>query len=349
MKRITLIIFIGSIFFKSIAQDNKQLFNFEPDLRIFTAYAFLNACGFDHDWLKMDTIRILTRNYVDSILQNDFKQEIRNFSNRTSLAWYECGAYALNLDGAPTFKWVCDTCDIDLKNKFLGLDILFRQFYEKAKIEILWTRYKATFDSINYSYQPYAQRAINDITSFLKIDKDYYLKYSGSIHFLICPLMSHWTAFNHKANNILYLVQGPSQGEAGPDAFYHEALHPPIGPVIDKYKDLAKNFNKLYDYAQQQLQGNYPSMIAILNESFVRTIDRFLVGQYYKLDNDRTRKIVEDEYRLGFIFCLYIYENIPKYLDSNKSFEDYYPILMTNLDVNKEIERWINFHKNDKE
>ena len=69
MKRIILILFIGFIFLKSIAQDNKELFNFEPDLRIFTAYAFLNACGFNHDWLKMDTIRVLTRNYLDSILQ----------------------------------------------------------------------------------------------------------------------------------------------------------------------------------------------------------------------------------------------------------------------------------------
>ena len=147
---------------------------------------------------------------------------------------------------------------------------------------------------------------------------------------------------------LLYLVQGPEEGEAGPGAFYHEALHPSIGPIINKYNDLTKNFSKLNNCAQEQLKGNYPDIISLLNECFVRTIDRYLLGQYYKLDYDRTRKMVEDEYRLGFIFCLYIYESIPKYLESNKSLEEYYPILMTEIDINKEVERWTNFPKDDK-
>jgi hypothetical protein len=347
MKKCILIFVIGLIVLKGNAQD-RLIYNFEPDIKIFTAYAFLNACGFDHDWLKMDTIRVETRKFVDSVLQDEVKQKIRDYTKRTNLDWYDCGAYALNLDDILTFNWICDTCNLDLKNKYIGLDTLYSQFYEKAKIKILWDKYKRAIDSINYSFEPYAQRAIDDIVSFTKIDKDYYSKYSGNIHFLVCPLMSHWTAFNHRVDNTLYIVNGPEQGEPGPGAFYHEALHPPISPIIDKYKALTISFDKLNDCAQEKLKGQYPDIIALLNESFVRTIDKYLVGQYYKYDSSKTRKMIENEYKLGFIFCLYIYENIPKYLDSKRSLEEYYPILMANLDINKEIERWRNFPKNDK-
>ena len=216
------------------------------------------------------------------------------------------------------------------------------------KLNLFGINIKKRLDSINYSYQPYAQIAINDIISFTKIDKDYYSKYSGNIHFMINPLMSHWTAFNHEANNVLYLVQGPVQGEAGPGAFYHEALHPPIGAIIDKHKDLLVNFEKLNDCAQEKLKGNYANIIALLNESFVRTIEKYLFGQYYKMDSSEIRKIVEDEYKLGFIFSLYIYENIPEYLESKMSLEEYYPILMSNLDIEKEIDRWRNYPKDEK-
>jgi hypothetical protein len=339
MRKIFIIFFIGLIALKSIAQ-NTQIYNFEPDIRIFTAYALLNVGGYDHDWLKMDTMRVEIREFLDSTLQADFKQKIKNYIKKTNLGWYECGAYALNLNNAPAFNWFCDTCNIDLKNKFVGLDTLYQQFYEIAEIETLWNKYKKALDSINYSYQPYAQKA--------KIDKDYYSKNSENIHFLVCPLMSHWTAFNHEANNILYLVKGPGQGEPGPGAFYHEALHPPIAPIIDKHKDLIENYGKLNDCAQEKLKGNYPDIIALLNESFVRTIDKYLVGQYYKMDSIKARKIVEDEYKLGFIFSLYIYESIPKYLESKMSLEEYYPILMSNLDIENEIDRWSNFLKDNK-
>ncbi|MBN1415755.1 MAG: hypothetical protein JW973_11695 [Bacteroidales bacterium] len=348
MRKYVIILLIGLIANKNMAQNNKQIYCFEPDIRIFTAYAFLNAGGFDHDWLKMDTVRVETRIFIDSILHDDFKQKITDYIKRTKLSWYECGAYVLNLDKAPTFNWICDTCNPDLKNDFIGLDTLYRQFYKKANIQILWNKYKKEIDSINYSYQPYAQRAIDDIISFTRIVKDYYLEYSSNIHFMVCPLMSHFTAFNHRVNNTLYLVQGPSQGQPGPGAFYHEALHPPIGSIIDKHKDLLINLGKLNDCAQEKLKGNYPDIISLLNESFVRTIDKYLVGQYYQYDSAKTFKMIADEYKLGFIFCLYIYENIPEYLNSGKSLEEYYPILMSNLDIKKEINRWRNCPKDDK-
>ncbi len=107
MRKIFIVFIIGLITLKSVAQ-NTPIYNFEPDVRIFTAYSFLNVGGYDHDWLKMDMIRVEIRKILDSTLQIDFKQEIKNYVKKTNLGWYECGAYTLNLNNAPDFKWICD-------------------------------------------------------------------------------------------------------------------------------------------------------------------------------------------------------------------------------------------------
>jgi hypothetical protein len=344
------IIFSVIIFSSVLAkgQNGKQLFTFEPDLRIFTVYAFYNAAGYNRDWLEMHPIRIETRKYIGSVLDESFKEKIRDFSNKIDLDWGTCAFYALNLDSAPSFNWSSDTSNLDLKNRCKGFDNLLREFFKKANIQLLWDKYKKAFDSINYSYEPYSQKALNDIIIFTKIDKDFYTNYSGNIHFMICPLMSHWTACNYTVNNTLFLIQGPTDGKPGPYAFYHEALHPPLGPIIEKYKVFANNYQKLNDCAQEKLKGQYNNIISLLNECFVRTIDKYLSGQFRGLTEKKIRIMVEDEYKLGFIFCPYIYENIPQYLNSKKSLSDYYPILMANLDVAKEVERWRNYQKNDK-
>jgi hypothetical protein len=337
------------IFLISCTKSNKQNpFSFDSDIRVFTAFALLNQSGFDHDWLKMDTMRIVVRKYVDSTLHEDFKKEIKEFTNRTNLDWYSCAAYALNLDGAPSFKWICDSCNTDLKSKFKGLDVLYRKFYNNANIQSIWDQNKRTLDSINYSYKPYSEKALLDITSFLRIDNNYYSFYTDKIHFLICPLMSHWTGFNHTVGKTLYLVYGPSSGPAGPDIFYHEALHIPIGQIVKKYTSDENKLDTLYKLSQEQLKGNYNSLEAVINESLVRTVDKYLAGISYKQDEENVRDNIINEYKLGFIFCPFIFENIPNYIKSNKTFEEYYPVLMANLDVNKEIARWKNFQKSSK-
>ena len=141
MKKIMILFCQVLISVTSVAQSN-QLYNFEPDIRIFTAYSFYNVGGFDHDWLKMDTMRIEIRNYLDSTLQINYIQEIENYVKNSNIDWGSCGIYALNLTNAPDFKWICDTCNLDLKNKFVGLDTLYRKFYINAEIESLWNKYK---------------------------------------------------------------------------------------------------------------------------------------------------------------------------------------------------------------
>jgi hypothetical protein len=288
----------------------------------------------------MHPIRVETRCHLDSVLSDTFKDSIAAYSDAKNLGWYECGAYALNLSDAPAFSWICDTCNLELKQSFDGLDSIYRLFYQVGRIDILWERYKQELDSMNYAFKPFSQKAIFDIIEFTGIEKDYYSNHTNRIFFSVCPLMSHWTAFNHTVNNTLCLVQGPSQGGPGPGAFYHEALHPPIAPIIDSFPEFNMDLEVLSQHAQEKLKGAYPNVVALLNECLVKTIDKYLVGQYYEYSDSKVEELIYNEYNLGYILCPFFYECIPEYLSSKKSLYEYYPIMMSKLDVEKEVLRW---------
>ena len=119
----------------------------------------------------------------------------------------------------------------------MRLDTLLGEFFVKANVGVLWNKYKSLLDSINFSYEPYSIKALDDIVNFCGIKEDFYNDYAEDIIFNVCPLMSHFQNFNYRVNKTLYLIDGPGDGKPGPDVFYHEALHPSISPIIDKYKD----------------------------------------------------------------------------------------------------------------
>jgi len=66
MNKITFIIIL-SILLVSCANDKERVkmsfFVFEPDIRLFTSYAFMNAAGYGHDWnASMHPVRTEVRN-----------------------------------------------------------------------------------------------------------------------------------------------------------------------------------------------------------------------------------------------------------------------------------------------
>ncbi|RQV93023.1 MAG: hypothetical protein EH224_13555 [Calditrichaeota bacterium] len=347
MKRLLILISILTFLTQGFGQRN-DLFEFESDVRLFTAYAFINACGYDFDYDVKHYIRVQTRNHIDSVLSIEFKQRIRKFYKATGLDWTECAEYAINLSSDGEFYWQCDTCNNEIKNKYSGLDSLYRLFYQRADIDSIFKIYKPIMDSINYSYKPYSIMAINHIIDFLKVNNDYYNNYTKGLYYSKMPLMSNFTGFTFTSNGTLYMIYGPPMGNPGPDSYYHEAIHPAIGGFIDENVDKVYEYSELNEIARKQLHGNYNGTKELFEESCVRAIDKYLTGKYYKKTDDEILKTVEQEYKLGFIFTLYVYEKLKEYESSSMTFKDYLPILITGIDLNKEKNRYNEFWTKNK-
>lgn len=352
MKRL-LITAILIFFLVSCGKENRKrqddFFVFEPDIRLFTSYAFMNAAGYSHDWnTTMHPVRVEVRQYLDSILSDDYKQGIRSYYEKFGGGdFYGYGVYAINSKNPPDFGLICDSCKNEDMTKFDMYDSLLQDFYEEARISELWKRYYQRLYEINLQYKPFAEIALKQITDYCRVDSAYFRnKTNGKFYYQQIPLMSYFTAFFHETGSDYWVISGPSKGEADPSAFYHEPLHKIINPIVEVNPEINSRITELVDLAQQRLNGDYNNITSILCESFVRTIDRILYARYNNLTEGELREIVEDEYRLGHILSIYLLENLSKYEAGNKTLEVYYPELISNIDIKGEKIRWETYWKN---
>ena len=326
----------------------KEFFAFKPDIRLFTSYAFMNAAGYNHDWNdSMHPIRVEIRNYLDSILTDDYKKEINDYYNKLGGGnFYGYGAYALNSKYPPDFGLICDTCQNEHLEKYEDFDSMLRDFYVRGNIEELWNKFEGELYEINLQYKPYAEQALKQITDYCRVDSNYYRNIAkGNFYYQQIPLMSYYTAFFHETGNDYWVISGPSGGQPGPSAFYHESLHKIINPIVENNSIINSKIHDLVELSQEKLKGAYYSDTALLCESFVRTIDKILSSRYYKKTKDELHQMIEDEYKLGHILSFYLLESLPDYELSDKTLKDYYPILIANIDLEYEKNRWINYWK----
>lgn len=234
----------------------------------------------------------------------------------------------------------------DMRKGFQDLPEILTSFYERAGIAELWQIYGQQVQAMNNVYQPFASNAVRDIISYCRVDTLTTPLKSGRIHFTICPQLSHWTAFTESLGDDIYIIHGPPDATPGPDVFYHEALHHIINPLTDKHVAEIQRFEPLLKLAQEQLKGNYPEIKSVVNESFVRTIDKILSTRYYQHDDKTMMAHIINEYQLGFILCQFLAENLPYYESSGLSLQDYYPVLLQQVDVEREVQRWQSFWSN---
>jgi len=351
MNKITFIIIL-SILLVSCANEQRkskdEFFVFEPDIRLFTSYAFMNAAGYGHDWnATMHPVRTEVREYLDSILTDDYKNEIRQYYEKFGGGdFYGYGVYAINSKNPPEFGLKSDSSRNEDIARFESYDSLLQDFYERAKIAVLWERYYQKLYEINLQYKPFAEIAIKQITDYCRVDSGYFRnKTNGRFYYQQIPLMSYFTAFFHETGSDYWVISGPSKGEADPSAFYHEPLHKIINPIVESYPELNLKINDLVVLSQEKLKGDYNNITPLICESFVRTIDRILYAKYNKITEDELREIIEDEYRLGHILSFYLLENLPAYEVDNKTLREYYPELISNIDIAHEKERWVTYWK----
>jgi len=331
------------------SSENNSIYQFDANENLFTAYAFMNAAGYDHDWSEMSPIRVEIRDYLDNNLSGDFKKIASDFFVQHGSGGFSAyGTYALLLSEAPEFRITDDSSQYkQLLIDYKGLDDLYRNFYQEAGIQKLWKRYRIVIQEINDEYKPFADVALSDIIQYCKLDKDYFLKRAATIYFSICPQMSHFTAFTTEINGNLYIINGPTDSKPGTGAFYHEALHHVINPLTEKYIDLVNQYKELLEVSSQQRFVGYDDWESNVDDSFCRTMSMVLNGIHSGNSGEEIKSWVQNEYKLGFILCMHIFEILPDYENSGKTFEEFYPTFFSTINIDKEKKRWEEFCLNN--
>lgn len=336
--------------FLSCSQRQSGLFVFDSDERVFTAFAFMNAAGFDGEWRDegMNPTRTKVREYVQARLDSSFRAIIKEFHfNHNQGSWTGYAPYALQTAGPPDFQMAYDPKTTDggeeLERDYEGLSILLSEFYEKAEIAKLWSEYRMQLQNENEKYEPYALQALSDIIEYCRVNSDFYTRKARQIHFMICPQMSYFTAQTTSINGDIYIIHGPTDSEPSPSAFYHEALHHLVDPLTEEYSDMVNQSKELLALSKERANLGYDQWDDVVNESFVRTIDKVVSGWRLNLSNEVVLSHIIDEYKLGFVLCPYIHEKLSQFEKRDLSFSEFFPEIISGIEIETEKTRWLDF------
>ena len=336
-----LFLFIAPLLAFSSCSKKESIFLFDANENLFTAYAFMNAAGFDQDWSEMHKIRIEIRSHLDTTLNNNLKEKMKKFYQQHNAGFSSYGKYALLLSKAPEFKIESlllkqETVLAELE----GLNDLIRAFYNQAKIKELWKKYKPIIQAINDEYQPFSETALNEIIEYCKLEADYFTKKASRIYFSVCPQMSHFTAYTTEINGTMYIIHGPTKSKPSTGAFYHEALHHVINPLTEKFIKQVIQYEELLEVTNDKRKIGYNDWESNVNDSFCRTLSMVLNGINSKHPREEVKDWVLNEYKFGFILCMHIFEKLIDYEKDGRTFSDFYPHFFESINIEKEKKRW---------
>ncbi len=321
-------------------------FDLEPDIRLFTAMAFANISGYDHENTVMSSERLKMRNYLDSILSKEYKEKIAGTFKATDRTIFATvGSKAFNLSLPPGLNWLPDSATLTtpVYRKHEKFAALLNEFYFKAGIPSLWSQYYPELKKKNYEYAPYFDNAIKDIKVFCRINESCFD--SVKFHFNVCPFMQNESGFTCKSKDDIYIIVSPRKTLPGPDAFYHEALHHIINPMVDKNRLLLHKYNQITSIGKESRVIVFNYIDDLLCESMVRTIDYLLREKYYGWSREETLEKITNQYGSGLIFMPFLYEKLLDYNESSVSLEEYLPVIINQIDIEKEKKRWTSFIK----
>ncbi len=341
-------------FFSSVILAQSSIIDLSIDKRLFISYAFMNAAGNSGEWRKegMNPLRIEVRNILKERIDTTFINKIHKYVFDHELdSWVNYGPYALINNGPPKFDLEIDyknsNLDSNAVNMVKGLQDYFVEFYNKYNIEELWKKYYSSMQAENQKYAPFADRALSDIINYCRISDNYFSRGTKKIHYQVIPLMSYFTAQTVKVNGEIYIISGPTDGQPSEANFYHEALHHPIGEIVNKYSNLINKYSEINNLNKGEL--GYPNWLEFFEECLVRTIANRMSSKLFNENNDELLKGIYSEYKKGLILCPYLNEELEKYETANIPLEKYFPELLTNLDLNKEKEKLDEYNKTRKE
>ena len=237
---------------KILGQGSDSLFDFSADARVFTAYAMMNAAGGGGEWRQagMNPIRTELRDDLAGRIDSSLQRRITNFdeSHGRILEAYEA---ALLTAGPPDFHWSFDPKTSGELSGAVesdsGLPDLLSSFYEKAGIADLWAEYRPLIQARDDRYKRFAEKAMQDVIDYCRLDNDYFSNSSRRIHLQFMPLLPYFASLTARVNGDIYVIVGPQEDKPDQSVFYYHLLTRVALPLVrSDSSDMART-SELYD------------------------------------------------------------------------------------------------------
>lgn len=329
----------------AFGQSAEGFFHFSEDVRLFTAYAMMNASGKGGEWRTagMDPIRIQLRTDLAGRIDTSFQAKLRAF-NRSHGQILETYEAALLTSGPPDFRWSYNPKNTGEIAEIVSADStlpgLLAEFYKKANVAQLWDEYRPLIQAENNEYKPFADKAMDDVLSYCRLDSNYFYSDSRLIHFEFMPLLPYFTSMTAWVNGQVYFIVGPQEDKPDQSIFYYLLLNRVTFPLVRNDSENVKRLAGLFDAVRSKIDMKDGNWSRLLAESFSEAMDIRLQKRLYDLDDSTVQSSIMTEYKYGFILCPAIYRDLGKYESSGMSFSEYFPKILKSIDYKREIEKW---------
>lgn len=288
------------------------------DVRIFTVMAAATAAGFgeevapDRQGELAASLRQDLANLDPGLLQRlraiynarRFRSERDRHTAYTSLA--------LLLTGPPDFRIRSDApqIPIDVRN-IMGFEELLPEFYQKARIAILWERYRPRYERELEAYRPVILNVIHRTIEYFHIPPRIVLDRSIVVMLDLVGLRNVVHARN--LERTYYIVLGPTdEPQKNFVQLQHEYLHFLIDPLIEKSGGQLLTERSLMQLAEEQ-----PNLAQDFRGRFLLTVGESLIeAVLHRLHpvavEDEQAETVK-QFRRGLIFFPFFMRELVKF------------------------------------
>lgn len=304
----------------------KKKIRFENDIRLFTLYAFMNYTGYNGD-SNISEFSDVRNKVMDDLNKINLKlSDNKYYTNKNVQFSYYKNALR-DMGSPPSFNIIGhrgNTLD-----SLSDLQESLKEFYLKADIETLYTKYKPIYNSELKKIEDKSLAAIVLINNYLKIDNEDIPNINIELNLLEAYDKNTSFSLIDKYSGNAVITLGPSKDQYA-QRVVHEYLHCIINPIVD---NLQGDINKLSYKAKEipedsQAKLYYREWSVNVSESIVRALEYRAVG-----GNRKTS--IQNAMGDGFVLTQYFDEGFDNFKDFKGSLNDFIKSLLQDYNKNK--------------
>jgi len=325
----------------SLAQSTNVII--QPDLRLFTMMAALNAAGFDVEYASQyHPVREVVRKYaagVDADLIERLKTFYRNRkgsqSDEEQLPKYI--SLVVNLTDAPAFKPVTreEALPPDARS-VIGFVDLMREFYEKARLSQQWTVIRPEYERAIARIAPEIRETIVRADAYMRVPLGVSSARTMAIYL---ELAAPTNTVNVRSNqDSYYVVLGDSSNPKIAD-IRHAYLHYQLDNLVTSNMSRIQGSGQLMNLVRKA-DGVDP---AYTSESHVMTTESLIRALELRMDRvpaAPAKESIDASYRSGLLLTPYFYGALIEYEGEDEGLRESFLSMVRNIQVKTEQARF---------
>jgi tetratricopeptide (TPR) repeat protein len=288
----------------------------QPDLRLFSMMAALNAAGFDVEFgSQYHPVRDVVRNYAKTVdpdliarLKAFYKLRKGSQTDEMQLAKYI--SLAVNVSDAPAFKPYTreEALPPDARSVIGFLDLM-REFYEKAHLSQHWSELRPEYERAMARVAPALRETIVRTDAYMRVPLGGFGLHSMAIYMeLAAPI----NTVNVRSNQDSYYVVVGDSASPRLDDIRHAYLHFQLDGLV------TSNVIRIPNSAQfLNIVKNVPGVDPVYTSEFhvmaAESLIRALELRMDRVPSVRAKEAVDAFYRSGLLLIPYFYQALEEY------------------------------------